>query len=195
MKSLYLAAIIIFFVGFTQAQHNWFSGSVVLKNNTVLVGEISKKPIHDLILVKDQSGTHALPAHQVSYYRFYDSDSNINRQFLSVHVADFFNTSKFFEIVIPGNVKILRRFHKKTPFDELNEAYDFDFFVFLNNTLTPLNKFKNEVYPKLLEKHPLEISTFVDVNQLRITTIKSAFSIIKYYNEIDKKSDLLAQMD
>jgi hypothetical protein len=195
MKTLYSVAFILFFVGFTQAQNDWVTGAVVLKSDQVLVGEISKKPVHELILVKDKEGIHALAAHQVSHYRFYDEASNINRQFISVKSSDVYGTHKFFEIVIQGNIKVLRKYHKKTPFDELNEAYDFDFFVLLNEALVPITRFKNDIYPKLFKQQPVEISAFVSANQLRISDLSAAFSLIKHYNSIDKKSELLAQID
>lgn len=89
MKILYPLAFILVFIGFTQAQNDWVSGSVVLKTNKVLVGEISKKPIHDLILVKSSAGINALPAHEVSHYRFYDRDADINRSFFLLNHTIF----------------------------------------------------------------------------------------------------------
>lgn len=195
MKILYPLAFILVFIGFTQAQHDWVSGSVVLNTNKVLVGEISKKPIHDLILVKSSEGIRALPAHQVSYYRFYDGDADINRQFLSIKSHDFFETAKFFEIVIQGNIKVLRRYHKKTAEDEVNEAYDFDYFTLYDNTLVPLGQFKKKVYPKLMEKYPIEMSTFISTSQSHLTSTESIFCIIKHFNSTDGKSNLLAQQD
>jgi hypothetical protein len=191
MKILYPLAFILVFIGFTQAQHDWVSGSVVLNTNKVLVGEISKKPIHDLILVKSSEGIRALPAHQVSYYRFYDGDADINRQFLSIKSHDFFETAKFFEIVIQGNIKVLRRYHKKTAENEVNEAYDFDYFTLYDNTLVPLGQFKKKVYPKLMEKYPIEMSTFISTSQSHHTSTESTFCIIKQFNSTDGKSNLL----
>ena len=195
MKILYPLALILVFIGFTQAQNDWVSGSVVLKTNKVLVGEILKKPIHDLILLKNSAGIHALPAHQVSYYRFYDRDADINRQFLSIKSHDFFGSIKFFEIVIQGNIKVLRRYHKKTPENEVNEAYDFDYFTLYDNTLVPLSQFKKKVYPKLMEKYPIEMSTFISKSQSHLTSTESTFCIIKHFNSTDGKSNLLAQQD
>ncbi len=193
MKILYPLAFILVFIGFTQAQNDWVSGSVVLKTNIVLVGEISKKPIHDLILLKNSEGIHALPAHQVSYYRFYDGEANINRQFLSIKLHDFFGSIKFFEIVIQGNIKVLRRYHKKTTENEVNEAYDFDYFTFYDNTLVPLGQFQKKVYPKLMEKYPIDMSTFMSTNQSHLTSTESTFCIIKHFNSTDGKSNLLAR--
>ncbi len=195
MKTFYAFGFFFLFISFSNAQSEWVKGSVVLKDNRVLVGAISKKPTHELILLKNNDGVMALPSHQVSTYRFYDEDSNINRQFLSVETSDLFRSFKFFEIVIQGNVKVLRRYHKQTLYTELNEGYDFDYFALIENSLIPLSRFKRDVFPKLLEKHPIEISAFVSVNELPLKSIQSAFSIIKHFNTIDKKSDILAQVD
>ncbi len=180
---------------FSSAQQEWVKGAVVLKNNKVLVGEISKKPLHELILINSQEGMKALPANHIAYYRFYDVQENINRQFLSVKGNDLFGSHRFYEIVIQGKVKVLRKYHKRSEFVELDEAKDFDYFAFIQEQLIPLKSFKNKVLPRLQDEHPFEISTFLALNKTELQSIKAAFEIIHYYNTIEDSKKLLAQME
>jgi hypothetical protein len=177
------------------AQNEWVKGSVVLANKKVLTGELSKKPIHELILVNTQDGMKALPAHQIEFYRFYDEVENINRKFISIKLNDFFKTSKFFEIVIQGNAKVVRRYHKKSDSDQLDNARDFDYFAFIDNKLLPLSAFKNKILPLLSDRFPIEIPTFISMNNLSPQSMKDAFLIIKHFNTLTKHNESLVNVD
>jgi hypothetical protein len=195
MKTILAFGFCFVYFIFSNAQQEWVSGSVVLKDNEVLVGEISKRPVHELILVNSQEGIKVLPANHISYYRFYDEQENINRQFLSVKSNDIFGSHRFYEIVIQGKVKVLRKYHKRSEFMELHEAKDFDYFVLLDEQLIPLTSFKRKILPRLQSQHPVEISAFLSMNKLELQSMKVAFEIIHFYNKIDYSKELLAQFD
>ena len=195
MKTILPFLICFVYQILSYAQNEWVQGSVVLTNKKVLLGEISKKPIHELILVNTQDGMKALPANQIEFYRFYDEKENINRQFISIKFNDLFRTSKFFEIVIQGNAKVVRRFHKKTDSDQLDNARDFDYFAFIDNKLLPLPAFKNKILPLLSDRFPIEIPTFMSMNNLSPQSMKDAFLIIKHFNTLTKHNESLVNAD
>ena len=88
MKKIFCCLLFLNFQILSAQSLVWFEGSVVLSTCEVLVGKISLKGDHDLVLF-EQGGTRAVyPAHKIRSLYFYDRGSNINRRYLSLKEDD-----------------------------------------------------------------------------------------------------------
>jgi hypothetical protein len=100
-----------------------------------------------------------------------------------------------YEVVIHGKAKVLRRPRALTFSDTLDEINDYNYFVLYNEELTPIKKFRTVVYPELIQEKPIEIEQFVSSHHLNINEMKSALLILKEYNQLQRKNQLIAKLD
>ena len=78
-----------------KAQVHWSHGVIVLKDATVVVGEMQFQS--DVVVFRESTTTRIYPAHQVASFRYYDASSNINRHYLSLADPRFvFPVLRFF---------------------------------------------------------------------------------------------------
>jgi hypothetical protein len=168
----------------------WQEGVVVLHDGRVINGTIHYPKGFDLIFIRNNTERIVLTADKIQLFRYYDSAANINRKFVSLKGNRW--GLQFYEVVVNGEVSVLRqlrRFAYKAHPDEIDS---YDYFTFVNYRLEPIMRFRNRVYPKLLEERPIEIQTYVHKEQLDLNQMKSALLIIMEFNRI-KQSDLQAR--
>ncbi|HOX82650.1 MAG TPA: hypothetical protein PLJ60_16590 [Chryseolinea sp.] len=169
----------------------WYEGSVVLKTNVVLTGEISIEPQYDLILHRIHGKMEVYPAHKIQSIYFYDAKENINRKFISLKDSRFFNHHQLLEIVLKGEVSIYRR-QKAWTGKSPSDADGFHYFVRYQDKLVDLQKFRNQVYPHLLKSTGGILSAFMDERKLNPNSPSNAILIIDFYNHIKKEDHILA---
>jgi len=170
----------------------WHQGSVVLKTNEVLVGEISFEPQYDLILHRSNGRVDVYPAHKIQSFYLYDEYANINRKFISLKQSGLFNRYQVYEIVLRGEVYVYRK-QKSWTGNYPSDADGFDYFIFYRDQLMNLHKFRSKVYPYLLESAGSQLSFFVDKNKLNPNWSTNAITIIHFYNSLKKDDQFLAK--
>jgi hypothetical protein len=171
----------------------WFEGSVVLSTCEVLVGKISIKDEHDLILFEQGETRTVYPAHKIRSLYFYDRGRNINRRYLSLK-EDYGVRSIYhlYEIVVTGKVDILRK-KKMSAFSDNPSELDFNYFIRYNDELIALRKFKKKVFPQLRSDPDTRLENFITANKLRADLPTNAIRIIEYYNRLVKVDEPIAR--
>ena len=187
----------VFIAGSTNAQHleTWYNGSITLANNQVLVGRLSNSGTNDFVVFQSTEGKATILAHKIKSLRYYDSISNINRQFLSIKDNNPFQFWKLYEVVIQGKVKVLRQQRTLTFLNSPHEINDYYYFAFCDKELIPIKKFRSALYPKLMKENPIEMEQFISSHHLNINEMKSALLILKEYNLVQRKNQLIAKLD
>lgn len=164
----------------------WYSGSVVLANQEVYVGELYIQNQFDLLLIRDDSKVKVFPAHKVHSIYFYDSIENINRRFVSIEERqEAFTSFRLYEVVLKGKVSVLRR-EKRFSDNQLEEynANGFRYYVQWKDSITDLKRFRSDIYPTLLEYSKPAISAFIREHKLNSNLDSDAIQIIDYYNHL-----------
>jgi len=165
----------------------------VLSTCEVLVGKISIKDEHDLILFERDEKRTVYPAHKIRSLYFYDRGRNINRRYLSLKEDNGVrSTDHLYEIVVTGKVDVLRR-KKTSAFSEHPGELDFNYFVRYNDELLALRKFKKKVLPQLQSEPDTRLENFIAANKLRVDLPTGAIRIIEYYNSIVKIDEPIAR--
>lgn len=167
----------------------WYSGSLVLATQEVLLGEISTQLVDDLILFKKDASIYVYPAHRVQAVYFYDADANVNRKYVSVRDDHaLLNVYHLYEIVVYGNVCVLRKQKKVTALQQAqpSDRFDFDYYITLNDHLISLLHFRNKIYPALLRTSAGQVDRFINEHKLDPNLPDHAIRIIDFYNKVIK---------
>lgn len=122
---------------------------------------------------------------------FYDADENINRKFISfTEKINSFRASYLYEVVVFGEIKILRRllFSFADPGDDKNSYH---YFVLAGNELVTINKFRTKVFPDLLNASE-SLSGFIHENRLNPNVHEDVIRIVEYFNRVSRSKSLIA---
>jgi hypothetical protein len=171
---------------------DWYEGSIVLKTKEVLVGEISIEPAYDLILHRIDGKVDVYPAHKIQSFHFYDKDANINRKFISLKQEGLFNSHQLYEVVLWGDVDIYRK-QKAWTGNSPSDADGFSYYVSYRDQLNDIHKFRDRVYPYLLESAGSLLSVFMDENNLNPNFLANAITIAHFYNNLKREDQFLAK--
>jgi hypothetical protein len=193
VKKIFFCLLFINFQILNAQSLTWFEGSLVLSTCEVLVGKISIRDEHDLILFEQDEKRTVYPAHKIRSLYFYDRGSNINRKYLSLKDDNGIrSTDHLYEIVVTGKIDILRK-KKMSAFSEHPGELDFNYFIRYNDELLALTKFKKKVFPQLQAEPDTRLENFIAANNLRVDLPTSAIRIIEYYNSIVKMDEPFAK--
>jgi hypothetical protein len=197
VRNRYLLWLALLITVSTSAQHlqAWYNGSITLADNQVLVGRLSNSGTNDFVVFQSAEGKATILAHEIKSLRYYDSLSNINRQFVSIKHDNPFQFYKLYEVVIQGKVKVLRKPRRLFRPHSLHEISDYNYFVEYNEELIPIKKFRAIVYPELIRERPIEVEQFVSMHHLNINEMKAALLILKEYNQLQSKKELVAKLN
>jgi hypothetical protein len=174
---------------YTEAQSlKWFDGSVVLTSGDVINGKMVVEPSLGVLLVQQNSLRTVYPAHKIKSFYYYDDFSDINRRFISLlDKSRLYNHHQFFEIVVQGEVSVLRR--QQTRSLHPSDALDFTYYVSYRDDVMLLKKFGRKVYPQLRTSME-RLEDFVASNHLRAYDSSNSIRIIEYYNR-QLRADML----
>ncbi len=189
MKLLYLSIFLTSALIVSGQPDAWRTGSVVLRNDQVLTGDILLHVHFNTLVLKSNDRVSVLNTLQVSSFRFYDPTVNVNRQFLTVNGKDK-RSAAFYELVVQGEIRLVRKLklHRAQSPDDRN---DFNYFIMDNQKLTPLREFKKNILPMLITSAP-QLKDWIDKERLNLNEGKSAVLIIKEYNNLVRSANLLA---
>lgn len=170
----------------------WYEGSVVLTSNVVLKGTLSVHPVYDMILFKSGDKPVAVyTADKIKSLHYYDKTSNINRRFVSIHErVNAFATNRLYEIVVYGEIKILRRLASgfADPSDDKN---GYQYYVSVDDDLIPFLKFRSEVYPRLISNSEA-LSQYMHLQRLSPNHHADIIRIVEFYNKEVRSRSMLA---
>lgn len=152
----------------------------MLYEQDVVLGRISVFPEHDLVVLKNNTGTTVLPAHKIESVFYYDSTANLNRRYISwVDQESPYAHHKLFEVVTMGKIPVVRR---PMPWSGISDkAESFNYFLLYQGAIIELQKFKRQVYPELINESK-ELEAFVKQERLDPAQPGNAIRIIKHYN-------------
>ena len=171
----------------------WYEGAVVLTSDNVLTGKISVDPLHSIVLLQEQGADHktVYPAHKIRSLYYYDETENINRRFLVMKEQEvLWNNYQLFEIVLFGEVTVLRR--QNTKGTRPSDALDFSYYVDYNNEIVALQKFRRRIYPHLIADDA-RLEDFISQNNLKSDTDANSIRIIEYYNQLIAADEAIAK--
>lgn len=187
------------------ADNEWFDGVVVLKDDQVLIGQVKHNSQLNIVQVKDDEKMKTFSAYQVAKFSFNDTQLGFIRRFVSVpYEQESKNFSDaFFEVIIQGEIRLLRRAKAYVNGDVANEsqevynvngytinnfqyqhAMSFDYFFQVDGQVVPSDKFKRMLLPDIRDSYNNAVAQFIDDNHLNIHKIYDQVLIIRYYNKI-----------
>jgi hypothetical protein len=147
-----LSFIVLFLLSLHVAAQNelWHGGAVVTIEDKVVTGEILFHPQFDLLVIRDNDITEVLPASRIKSFRFFDEAANINRKFASLAGTDYLFKNKIYEIVLLGEISVLRR-AKSTFAVTASDADGYQYYFQHEGKISSLKKFRNILYPRMKE--------------------------------------------
>ncbi len=148
MKMLLIGLICLRALHVAAQDETWVNGVIVTTNNHVMTGQILYNPSFDLVVFRDHSSRTVVMASDVRSLRYFDASSNINRRFITVRRSDLAKSAKIFEVVLSGEVTVLR--HAKSgcgPSPSDRDGYNY--FFARNNIVVPLKKFRSRFYEEV----------------------------------------------
>jgi hypothetical protein len=163
----------------------WSEGSVVLANDSVIVGELEVRSLDDVVLFRNGSKVDVYPSHKVRSVLFFDASDNIVHRFVSIQTSSVaFSRYLFYEVVVNGEVSVLRRRNFRLKSSEIEDhATGYHYLIRFKNEFTSLHNFGAKVYPKLKRISINEFALSVKKNKLNPHKQANAIRIIQLYNE------------
>jgi hypothetical protein len=143
----------------------WVNGQVVLANGHQLTGRINYNWKADVVQLQLSDGRlKAFSAHQVGYFTFYDRQKAHHRKFIAIDLPakSKLNHKRFLEEIITGPLLVYRELRNRRELFKLadltiygNEelflqnADNFNYYVFVNEAFTNLKSFNKRIWPRL----------------------------------------------
>lgn len=161
----------------------WFQGSVVLKSKSVLRGEISVKHGYDVVFFRVSDQVSVIPAFKIAYLNIFDEQMEAYRRFVSLNIGVGAGKSfQFFELLVDGEVSILRR--QLTLWYSLHlDMTEYEYFVLYDQEIDRLHKFRKKIYPAMLAKSDGSLESFVEENRLSPKSLDDIIEMSAYYND------------
>lgn len=164
----------------------WHKGSVVLVDNAVVIGELSVDADHHIVLVRNADNTTSVfPGHKVSRVYFYDEKADINRRFMAHRADDGSKIWKLYEVVLSGEIHVLRLKKGGSFSSENPDRDDFDYFLLKDQKITSIKKFSTRVLP-LMEASCPSIKYYMQRQKLNPFKEADIIGIVAYFNISDK---------
>lgn len=150
MKMLLVVSFCLRVLHVAAQDETWSDGVVVTTDDQVLTGQILYNPSFDLVVFRDHSSRTVVMASKMRSLRYFDASSNINRRFITVQASELSNSAKIFEVVLDGEVAVLRR-SKSGSGASPSDCDGYNYFFARNKIIVPLKKFRNKFYPEVKE--------------------------------------------
>lgn len=181
MRRIFFCLLLVNTLNSNAQSLKWYEGSLVLTSGRVITGMMVIEPTRDIVLVQENSSRTVYPAHKLRSLYYYDEDADFNRRFVSLRDHNkLYNHYQLFEIVVQGEVNVLRR--QKTKSTHPDDANDFEYYVSYQDNFVPLQKFGKKIYPQLKSSMTL-LDDFVLANHLREYDPSNSITIIEFYNK------------
>ena len=181
---------------FATDKFQWHNGKIIFEDNSEINGEISYNYRHGVIMLRDETGiTKAYSAAQASYFEFFDDLMQVPRRYIALPFYSDANyaSQMFFELIMEGEVAVFRK-EKKNINLEFIQQHDndnftryhasFDYYFFENGKFTSLKDFSKKMLPQMKKKYDIEISNFIEANELDTAIGVHAILIADFYNSL-----------
>jgi hypothetical protein len=164
--------------------HEWFKGSVLLANETVISGEITYPADEEVLFLKigdNEDAMMVIPAFRILSFSFYEKESSSKRTFVtfrnSIGSATVY---QFYEVLTEGIISVLRK-QQNLWYSFRTEKTEFDYFVLINEEIIPMKRFRWHIYPALRKSSP-ELRDFAKRNRINIMNMPDVIRFVNYYN-------------
>lgn len=168
----------------------WYEGTLVLKSNEVLEGEISYQSAYDVIFFRISDIVEVIPAHKIKSFAYYDEQA-YRRNFVSVlKTKGASRRYEIFEIILQGEISVFRKHHSYiTHLSEVNNPpeVEYEYFAYYNNEFIAMYRFKSKLYSKLVKANEVPLKEYAQKNKLNPNFYEDAIELIEYFN--DQRAD------
>ena len=181
---------------------HWNQGMVSLKTEEVLSGEIYYHYEDDMVIFKSGRQLKTYSAHQVSHFSFFDKKINKERHFKAYEIPKNRSNKVFFEIIISGDIKLLR---KEAPllipssdyyyfFAGKNETGNykthFVYYLLKDDQLIKVKNFRKQLLNMSDKFHQNLIRTFIKHEKPDLDEVNGKVKLLSYYNELKEEEEL-----
>lgn len=197
---IFFTLLIVFFISIvsTPAKERfiWHRGTVSLNTGESVEGEIYYNAHLEVVVCKMDRRVETYSSSKVDKFQYYDAELEIARKYVSHYYneSSTYKVKVFFEIVLSGNVALLRRNNKFSvqgysdyftindqSFDS-NSLNGYTYYSYYNDEFVNLRKFKKQLLPMLKGQFGPELSNYIAKYNLKSHVIKDQILIVDYYN-------------
>jgi hypothetical protein len=168
----------------------WHSGAVVLQSKKVVTGEVAVQLACNVILLREGAQVSVYPAHKILSAYYYDPEENINRKFISINKTNVVAATQLFEIVLSGNIQVLRKSINDDSTSEIVDAAQYKYFLYHDKEILAIRKFRTKFYAELARNSAL--AKFVHVNRLNPNSTADVLRIVDFYNKEFSNTNMMA---
>jgi hypothetical protein len=169
----------------------WNKGTITLKTNVSISGEINYNQDYDIVQCKTAHGIKAFSTFNVTAFEYFDKKFEVYRFFkVFEENKGTYKKKAFYEIVLEGEISMLR---KKRLFiqnynvmiqEDLSEEKEFDYYISKDGKIHNLRKFKKTVVNAIMKDKNAEVTSFIEREKLTTYSIRDQLFIIDYYNSL-----------
>ncbi len=165
------------------AQDFWHEGSITLKNNLSITGELSFEAGLDKIKYKSTLYEKKFRLEDVAAFQFEDYELGIQRYFVMDYIDE---KPHLFEVIVEGRYPVYRKLKNLALFKvELSLTEEnYDFFIRSENELVPFNQFEDKILKRITWDYPFEIRDFVYKYNLNLEVTAHKVLVMQHYNAI-----------
>lgn len=184
--------------------HEWCTGIINLTNNEQIDASMWYDASTELIQVKTGNTIKVYSARQVQSFQYFDSQTNAVRQYEShlYAVSHYRKARVFFEVVLSGQMQVLRRFKSWKMAKAYTEAkrdqlwYDsnhvYDYLIHTQDTFVAFHHFKKVILPQLLSEYGDALQAFMKKHHLTVFSQRGQLLVINRYNVL-KNAEAVAR--
>jgi hypothetical protein len=176
-------------------EEQWFRGTLILKSQTRLQGEISIRVDYDIVLFRMGDELMIYPAHKVHSANVYDESLKLNRNFISLQMeVGAASVHKLYEVLVEGPVSMLRK-QRLLWYSIHLDIPEQDYYIWNENEMTSLYFFKKKKFPKLVKASDGDLKSFIRSQRLNPNRLEDMVEILKYYNKQQFSENQLAKRE
>jgi hypothetical protein len=166
-------------IGRAQSPH-WLPGTVVTTDSVVVNGEVAFQTA-ELILFRADEFVKVFTPTQLLAAHAFDKDENLHHRYVAYGAADA--RLLFYEVVVPGPVRVLRLLQSKMPLTRVaSDRDDYDYFVATTNRLVRLHRFYRELFPELVAENEA-LASWTQTEALHPREPGDAIRIVQKFNQ------------
>lgn len=158
----------------------WYDGVILTEDGDTIATEIYYNHLEKVVIAKESSSFKTYSSRNVILFRFYDARFRLIRTYSSVkffRTPDFL-TSEFFELVINGQLSVVREGYWGK-FNKMNYSY----YGFRKSSLIPFKRFRNDLLPDLVLEQP-ELEELIKVNGLKLHKKLDRLLVVDMFNAL-----------
>jgi hypothetical protein len=183
MYALFMMSLTMTHGLYGQEKDTWYPGTLTLKSQTVLKGEISVRVDYNVVFLRKDQDLVVYPAHKVQSVVVYDAEEKKNRSFTSLQFAVGAATANnLYEVVVDGEISVLRK-QRVLWYSVHLEIPEEDYYVWRENQLVSLYHFTRKEFPRLVKASNGNMKFFMKSHKLNPKRMRDMIEILGYYNE------------